>query len=70
MTSARDRVILNPDSARPKWGKPGETVLNVLQGVPLAEGTMASNTSGQCSFSSTCFFFLFFLSDLFRCSLE
>ena len=46
VTSARDKVIMNPDSARPKWGKPGETVLNVLQGVPLAEGTMASNTSG------------------------
>ena len=47
VTSARDKVILNPESARPKWGKPGETILNVLQGVPLAEGTMASNTSGQ-----------------------
>ena len=40
-------MILNPESARPKWGKPGETILNVLQGVPLAEGTMASNTSGK-----------------------
>ena len=52
VTSARDKVILNPDSARPKWGKPGETVLNVLQGVPLAEGTMASNTSGQYCFNN------------------
>ena len=52
VTSARDKVILNPESARPQWGKPGETILNVLQGVPLAEGTMASNTSGQFS---TCY---------------
>ena len=54
VTSARDKVILNPESARPKWGKPGETILNVLQGVPLAEGTMASNTSGQFS---TCYLY-------------
>ena len=46
VTSARDRVIVNPDSARRQWGKPGETVINALQGVPLS-GTVASNQSGN-----------------------
>ncbi|XP_060569853.1 serine/threonine-protein kinase Nek1-like isoform X6 [Ruditapes philippinarum] len=55
VTSARDKVIVNPESARRQWGRPGETVINALQGVPLAEQTMASDKSegGASSASST-----------------
>ncbi|XP_052793633.1 serine/threonine-protein kinase Nek1-like isoform X2 [Mya arenaria] len=53
-TSARDRVIMNPDSVRRQWGRPGETVVKALQGVPLAEQTMASDKSeGSLSSAST-----------------
>lgn len=51
VTSARDRVIMNPDSVRRQWGRPGETVVRALQGVPLAEQTMASDKSGMFSFT-------------------
>ncbi|WAQ98248.1 NEK1-like protein [Mya arenaria] len=51
---ARDRVIMNPDSVRRQWGRPGETVVKALQGVPLAEQTMASDKSeGSLSSAST-----------------
>ncbi|KAL4230394.1 Serine/threonine-protein kinase Nek1 [Mactra antiquata] len=46
-TSARDKVILNPESARRQWGGPRDTVISALQGVPLAEQTMASDKSEE-----------------------
>ena len=46
-TSARDKVILNPDANRRQWGKPGETVVKALQGISLAEQTMSSEKSGM-----------------------
>lgn len=42
---------MNPDSVRKQWGRPGETVVKALQGVPLAEQTMASDKSGMFSFA-------------------
>ena len=44
-TSARDQVIINPESAKRQWGRPGETVINALQEMALVE-TMSSNNSG------------------------
>ncbi|XP_052226578.1 serine/threonine-protein kinase Nek1-like isoform X2 [Dreissena polymorpha] len=54
-TSARDRVIVNPDSARRQWGRPGATVVKALQGVPLVEQTFAmpSDESGGSQSSAS-----------------
>ncbi|XP_050417150.1 serine/threonine-protein kinase Nek1 isoform X4 [Patella vulgata] len=53
-TNAGDQVIRSPDGkiirvsaagGRQEWGRPGSTILNALQGLPI-DGTMASTVSG------------------------
>ncbi|KAK6173374.1 hypothetical protein SNE40_016840 [Patella caerulea] len=53
-TNAGDQVIRSPDgkiirvsaaAGRQEWGRPGSTILNALQGLPI-DGTMASTVSG------------------------
>ena len=51
VTSARDKVIVNPSdvaASRQQWGRPGSTIVKALKECPIMEAgsTMSSDKSG------------------------